>query len=47
MYKRAFHEKRHHNTETNKLTNRQGEKVILITRIRQNGRAGGSNWVWF
>lgn len=27
VYKRAFHEKRLHNVETNKLTNREGEKV--------------------
>lgn len=30
-YIRAFHEKRLKNIETNKLTNREGEKVILIS----------------
>ncbi|GJU80219.1 clathrin light chain 1-like protein, partial [Tanacetum coccineum] len=30
MYKRAFHEKRLQNMETNKLTNREGEKRKLV-----------------
>lgn len=30
MYKRAFHEKRLQNMETNKLTNREGEKVMRV-----------------
>lgn len=31
-FKRAFHEKRLRSMETNKLTNREGEKVIYFTK---------------
>lgn len=32
-YIRAFHEKRLKNIDSNKLTNREGEKVIYQTRV--------------
>lgn len=38
VYKRAFHEKRLQNIDTNKLTNREGEKV---TRINKCDKTGG------